>query len=147
MQNTAIVPAKDSSLQKELLSKAHVAVREDEREALAFGFVMELRSIAGSDKRHSSTPLRRICNLLRGSCSINCRVEQGLLRAAATVQCCAGRAQSRHPEPAGGQPIAWRRRGLSTMIEWICSAEAPSDLSHGMMFSCTCEYPRPLYAL
>jgi len=32
-------------------------VREDEREALAFGFVKELRSIAGSDKRHSSTPL------------------------------------------------------------------------------------------
>jgi hypothetical protein len=32
-------------------------IREDEREAFAFGFVMELRSIAVSDKRHSSTPL------------------------------------------------------------------------------------------
>ena len=31
-------------------------IREDEREAFAFGFLMELRSIAVSYKRHSSTP-------------------------------------------------------------------------------------------
>jgi hypothetical protein len=61
-------------------------IREDEREAFAFGFVMELRSIAVSDKRRSSTPLRRICNLLL--------VVRARLTAASSRGCYAPRRQS-----------------------------------------------------
>jgi hypothetical protein len=43
MQDTAVVLAEDAGLQKELLPKAHVAVGEDEREAL--DFVVEFRPI------------------------------------------------------------------------------------------------------
>src|SRR5580700_10286214 len=105
MQNTAIAAAKDSSLQKELLSEAHVSVREDEREALAFGFVMELRSIAGSDKRHSSTPLKCICNPPRGSCSIYYRVEGAPMPRGDSAM----RGASAEPsaEYAERQPTAW----------------------------------------
>src|SRR6266446_6109686 len=101
MQDTAIAAAKDSSLQKELLSEAHVSVREDEREALAFGFVMELRFLAGSDKRHRSTPLRCICNPPRGSCSIYYRVEG---KSYATRRQCSARASAEpSAEHAGSQ--------------------------------------------
>src|ERR1700752_3635177 len=99
MQNTAIVAAKDSSLQKKLLSEAHVSVREGEREPLALGFVMELRSIAGSDKRHSSTPLRCICDPPRGFLDLPPRRGE-ILCNAATVQR-AGRAQNRHLSTRG----------------------------------------------
>jgi hypothetical protein len=55
----AAVAALNSGLKKELLSKTHVSVREDEREAIAFAFVIELRSIAGSDEGHSSNSFKR----------------------------------------------------------------------------------------
>jgi len=52
MQHATKLTTKDTSLKKELLSKAHVSMREDERKTFALDLVMELRFIASSDKRH-----------------------------------------------------------------------------------------------
>ena len=57
MQDTTVALTKDASLQKELLSKAHVAVSEDERKAVAFYFVVEFRSIGCSYEWHDPLPI------------------------------------------------------------------------------------------
>jgi hypothetical protein len=118
MQKAAVAALKDSGLEKELLSKTHVSVREDERKAIAFAFVIELRSIAGSDKGHSSNSFKMylqsaswfVLDLLprrAGGCYAPRR------------QCNAapGERRSVTSGTRGRQPTAWRRRGLSTMIE------------------------------
>jgi hypothetical protein len=60
MQDTAVVLAEDAGLQKELLSKAHIAVGEYEREAVALDFIMKLYAIRCRDERHA-VPSFQIC--------------------------------------------------------------------------------------
>jgi hypothetical protein len=54
MQDTAVPFTQDASLQKELLSEAHVAVGEDEWGAVALDFIMQFHPIRCSDKRHGT---------------------------------------------------------------------------------------------
>jgi hypothetical protein len=60
MQDTPVSFTEDAGLQKELLSKAHVAVSEYEREAVALDFIMNLYAIRCGDKRHA-VPSFQIC--------------------------------------------------------------------------------------
>ena len=60
MQDTPVSCTEDAGLQKELLPKAHVAVSEDEREAVALDFIVKLYAIRCRDKRHAVPPFKYV---------------------------------------------------------------------------------------